>query len=36
MAAIQIQIPVEVKILVPAEAAEFLLLAAQMPLHFGK
>ncbi len=33
MAAIQIQIPVEVKILVPAEAAEFFLLAAQMPLH---
>src|ERR1039458_5756505 len=28
MAAIQIQLPVEVKILVPAEAAEFFLLAA--------
>ena len=33
MAAIQIQIPVEVKIFVPAEAAKFFLLAAQMPLH---
>ena len=36
MAAIQIQIPVEIKILVTAEAAELFLLAAQVPLHFRK
>jgi len=36
MAAIQVQLPVEVKILVPAETTELLLFAAQMPLHFRK
>ena len=34
MAAIQIQVPVEIKIFVPAQAAEFFRLLPQMPLHF--
>ena len=34
MAAVQIEVPIEVKIFVAAETAEFFLFAAQMPLHF--
>ena len=34
MTPVKIEIPVEVKIFVAAEAAEFFLFAAQMPLHF--
>ncbi len=32
--AVKVQMPVEIKVFVPAEAAEFFLLAAQMALHF--
>ena len=34
VAAVEVEVPVEVKIFVAAEAAEFLRLPAQMPLHF--
>ena len=34
MAAVQVQVPVEVKIFMPAETAEPLRFAAQVPLHF--
>ena len=36
VATVKIQIPIEIKIFVPAEATEFLRLFAQMPLHFGE
>src|SRR5471030_3221627 len=32
--AVKVQVPVEIKIFVPAEAAELFLFTAQMPLHF--
>src|ERR1041385_567277 len=36
MAAVKVQIPIEVKVLMPAQAPEFLRLTAQMALHFGQ
>src|SRR5581483_2336558 len=36
VAAVEVQVPIEVKILVPAQAAEFLGLLAQVALHFGQ
>src|SRR5881394_1412823 len=36
VAAVKVQVPVEVEILVTAEAAEFLRFLPQMPLHFGQ
>src|SRR6185369_13075307 len=36
VAAVKVQVPIEVEILVAAEAAEFLRFLAQVPLHFGQ
>src|SRR5262249_54952747 len=34
MAAVQIEIPIQIEIFVPAEATKFFRLAPQVPLHF--
>src|SRR6266404_5661413 len=36
MAPVQIELPIEIKIFVPAQAAKFLRLLAQMALHLGQ
>src|SRR2546425_10731763 len=36
MTAIEVQVPVEIEIFMPAQAAKFLWLLAEMPLHFGE
>src|SRR6266545_3004552 len=36
MAAVKVQVPIQVKIFVPAQATEFLRFLAQMPLHLGE